>query len=191
MIYLTLSGKQNRSKGLPTYLLKGRFRVKICVAGIGSRETPADILLIMEKVGVYVASKGYTLRSGNATGADQAFARGVNRVDPSRLELHLPWNTYNKEAIVPGNIIIEQIDPSYMEIARKYHPNWAALKQGGRSMMARNIGIVTGVVQVICWMDPQKHGGTGQGVRYAAANKIPVINLFYPDKLQKVLDKIK
>ena len=47
--------------------------------GVGSRETPSDILEVMESVGYALASQGWTLRSGGAVGADQAFERGMFR----------------------------------------------------------------------------------------------------------------
>ena len=35
-------------------------------AGVGSRETPQDVLETMWKIGKHLADKGYTLRSGGA-----------------------------------------------------------------------------------------------------------------------------
>ena len=46
-------------------------------AGVGSRETPPDVLKTMLKIGRYLAVKGYTLRSGGAKGADTALRMGV------------------------------------------------------------------------------------------------------------------
>lgn len=52
----------------------------ICYTGIGSRETPAEILEIFEHLGAWFAKKGYTLRSGHADGADAAFENGCSSV---------------------------------------------------------------------------------------------------------------
>lgn len=49
-------------------------------AGIGSRQTPQKVLLQMEKIGSFLAQKGYVLRSGGAKGADTSFERGCNNV---------------------------------------------------------------------------------------------------------------
>jgi hypothetical protein len=38
-------------------------------AGIGSRETPKDILDLISKIAIKLESLGYTLRSGGADGA--------------------------------------------------------------------------------------------------------------------------
>ena len=45
--------------------------------GIGSRQTPKDILNLIEDVAFKLASKGYILRSGAAKGADTAFEDGA------------------------------------------------------------------------------------------------------------------
>ena len=40
-------------------------------------------------------------RTGNAPGADEAFAKGVRSVDPSRLQYVLPYETHAKKRIDP------------------------------------------------------------------------------------------
>ena len=45
--------------------------------GIGSRETPKDIMQLMSKLAYKLASEGYILRSGAAQGADTAFEEWV------------------------------------------------------------------------------------------------------------------
>lgn len=45
--------------------------------GIGSRETPPEILEQMQAVAYRLAHQGFTLRSGRAKGADAAFQRGA------------------------------------------------------------------------------------------------------------------
>jgi hypothetical protein len=52
--------------------------VKGHYAGIGSRETPSQVLEQMKKVGSFLAQRGYVLRSGGAKGADSAFERGCD-----------------------------------------------------------------------------------------------------------------
>lgn len=42
-------------------------------AGIGSRETPMEVLELMTKASAWLGTKGYTLQSGGAIGADMAF----------------------------------------------------------------------------------------------------------------------
>jgi predicted Rossmann-fold nucleotide-binding protein len=50
---------------------------KATYAGIGSRETPQNILARMEQLGRRLAEQGLVLRTGNCRGADQAFAHGA------------------------------------------------------------------------------------------------------------------
>ena len=45
--------------------------------GVGSRETPDDILILMRRIGYVMAMKGISLRTGEAEGADHAFYKGV------------------------------------------------------------------------------------------------------------------
>ena len=46
--------------------------------GIGSRETPSHISELMTKIAIYLDSLGFTLRSGDASGADTTFSIGTN-----------------------------------------------------------------------------------------------------------------
>ena len=45
-------------------------------AGVGSRDTPEHILNIMHHIGAYLATQGWVLRSGAASGADAAASSG-------------------------------------------------------------------------------------------------------------------
>jgi predicted Rossmann-fold nucleotide-binding protein len=59
-------------------------------AGIGSRDTPADVLELIESLARGFAARGWTLRTGGSPGADQAFYRGAVAAH-GRVELYLPW----------------------------------------------------------------------------------------------------
>jgi len=58
--------------------------------GIGSRETPKKILVLMDKLAQKLEKQGYVLRSGGAAGADTAFAENV-----VKKEIFIPWNNFN------------------------------------------------------------------------------------------------
>ena len=45
--------------------------------GVGSRETPPEVISVMEDAAFRLAGLGFTLRSGKAEGADAAFQRGM------------------------------------------------------------------------------------------------------------------
>jgi hypothetical protein len=67
------------------------------LTGVGSRETPEDILKLMRIWAAVTYSMGFGWRSGGAAGSDEAFEQGVMQhphFDPSRLEIYLPWNGF-------------------------------------------------------------------------------------------------
>ena len=141
------------------------------VACIGSRALNDEALVLLERIGEYLAKNDYTVVSGNAPGADQAYARGANKVDPTLVELHLPWATYEKDAIVPGNRVSWKLDKTNFQTAGEYHPVWDRIRnQGTRKLLARNVRIVRGTAQVIAWPSPRPGGGgTGHAIRVAKA----------------------
>lgn len=152
-------------------------------AGIGSRETPADILAIMTRVARALDRLGWGLRSGGALGADTAFESGC---DSGRKEIYLPWPGYN-ERTSP----FTSPTPEAIQLASQHHPAWERVKQGGRKLHGRNSHIILGyplndpVAFVICWTVGGKAvGGTGLGINLATSREIQVYNLARPDHLQ-------
>lgn len=142
-------------------------------------------------------SRGWTLRSGGAQGADQAFEKGTTRkqsfkaVDAQRVaQLSVAW----------------------------YHPVPHAMGSYGKLLMARNLYQVTGLKveeagitsrddlrkwaqdnpnmvsrAVICWTPDGAYnstsirtGGTGQAIRIAIDLGIPVFNLAHHDHLNMI-----
>ena len=163
--------------------------------GIGSRETPKDVLTEMERLGANLYNAGYILRSGGAPGADQAFEWGValqvidNFDWPA--EIYLPWGTFqhgNRSWINPRRT---EPQPEAYEIAERYHPAWKYLKPWGKKFHARNVHQVLGYdvtnpvlsVFVACWTkDAKGGGGTGQAIRIAKAYDVPVYD--FADRIQ-------
>lgn len=155
-------------------------------AGIGSRETPKDVLKTMECLAETLGRAGWTLRTGGAPGADTAFFDGAF-VDNSLIELYLPWDGFEHYYYhdLLGKVSIHTSpSPQAFELAKKYHPAWYKLSQGARKLMARNSHQVLGLGLdmpadcVICWTEGGKlKGGTAQALRMAADFNIPVYNL--------------
>lgn len=167
-------------------------------AGIGSRETPQDVLDLMTLIAATQAMRGWTLRTGIALGADQAFALGAG----PNAEWSLPWLSFEQAfqdaqlASFPPKPTI--LLPSRIEenVARQYHPAWDRLSQGAKKLHARNVLQVLGKGHapsyepirfpnpssfVVCWTkDGKASGGTGQAIRIAEAYGIPVRNLHDP-----------
>lgn len=160
-------------------------------AGIGSRETPSDVIVTMEAIGKYLAEAGHTLRSGHAGGADMAFENGCNTANGSKT-IFLPWKGFNG-----SDSQFYTVSSEAMELAMQYHPAWGRLTQGGQKLMARNAYQVLGYDLdvpadfIVCWtVKGLKTGGTGQALRMADDYQIPVFNLFYgTDALKAFIKK--
>lgn len=158
-------------------------------AGIGSRQTPPEILAQMTEVAKELEAKGFTLNTGvtfggKEEGADEAFSKGATK----------------KNLFAP-----EQAGEREMKIAKEIHPNWNALVEkgpGGPKLMARNTNQVFGenldtpVDFVLFYAKETKgirpEGGTGQAVEMARRKGIPTINMANPnwrEQLNRVLSK--
>ena len=130
---------------------------------------------------------GYILRSGGATGADTAFELKIG--NPGYKEIWLPWEGFNNnpsKLFLPSTLERYPVCKQAIEIAKKYHPTWDKLKYGAQRMMVRNVFQVYGkmlqypVDFIVCWTkDGKATGGTGQAIRIAMDNNIPVFNLFH------------
>lgn len=153
-------------------------------AGIGSRQTPREILELMEQLAYWLCEDECVLRSGHAPGADQAFERGVGQAE-GIAEIFLPWETFEAQSQFPsGADVYWEPRPEAFEIAQQFHPAWPRLSQGARKLMARNAHQMLGwnlkspVRFVLCWTPEGKvTGGTGQSLRMAIAHNIRVFNL--------------
>lgn len=130
-----------------------------------------------------LAERGYTLRSGGARGADTAFEYATPII--VQMEIFLPWNGFEgkHDTMRPTPAQIARAK----SIAEKYHPNWMACTEGAKKMHTRNVMQVLGIdcsaasAFIVCWTkDGKASGGTGQALRIAQGNKIPVYNLHDP-----------
>jgi hypothetical protein len=152
------------------------------IACIGSRDLRQNELEICRQIGERMVKFGHEIITGNARGADQAFADGGNSVDRSKITLVLPWHGYEFHAVRDHNKVIT-LNPDvpehkeWLRAAEETHPAWEKLSNGTRLLMARNIGIVKPSNLVVAF--PLKNrfgqlGGTGQGIRYAEKLGVPV-----------------
>lgn len=147
-------------------------------AGIGSRETPQDIMDLMTKIAKKLASMSIILRSGGANGADTAFANGVKN-DWDK-QIFLPWVGFNNATGVFLGSKMEDAE----KIAKQYHPRWNKCSKAAKALLTRNTFQILGADLktpsdfVICWTaDGRASGGTGQALRIAKAYDIPIFNL--------------
>ena len=156
-------------------------------AGIGARTTPPDICEILTGVASSLQDFGWTLRTGGAQGADLAFFQGISDLD--FIEISIPWEgfqgfTSQDKPVTNLNAMAPSLKSSAYALAEEHHPNWDALSDGGKALMARNslqifgLDLETPVDLVICWTPKGEIvGGTGQALRMAKAHDIQVINL--------------
>lgn len=162
------------------------------IACVGSRETPFVVLKWIEETGAALARAGYTIRSGNAPGADQAWARGANSVDPTKVELCLPWEGFEARAIVSGNIVrrIRSTDHKYYDAVKETHPAFGHLSAAALNLHARNAMIGDGAYLMLGSLNPSKPGGGGTGGAFRIAQRYGVITMNVADALvRETIDK--
>lgn len=138
------------------------------IAGIGSRETPSDILDTMYNISYSYAKEGHILRSGGAIGADTAFAKGYLNY-PNLLEIYLAKDATSE----------------CEEIASKFHPAWNKCNPYVKKLHGRNALIILGknlntpADLVVCWTkNGLDVGGTGLSIRIAKHYNIKIRNLY-------------
>lgn len=143
--------------------------------GVGSRETPKDVLDLMFLIAAKAAQEGHTLRSGGARGADKAFEAGCDSVRGKK-EIYRP----------------HQATPEAMLLAAQFHPTWKGLSEDFKRLHERNSFQVLGINlnlpsdRLICWTPDgcishaqrtRATGGTGTAISIASANHIMICNL--------------
>jgi hypothetical protein len=171
-------------------------------AGIGARDTPGDICVLMRNLAAALEKVGYHLRSGGARGADSAFESGVAGSNKS---IYLPHKGFNNST----SNLYESPSEAAMDWAGKAHPYFHRMKDGfSRNAHARNANQVLGDTCttpcrfVICWTpDGAEHqaechstevtGGTRTAIVIADMNGIPVFNLARPDAVARLRALVK
>ena len=151
--------------------------------GVGSRDTPPDILILMEAIARKMASFGFWLRSGGAIGADSAFERGAGM---------------NKQIFYANDATAQA-----MAIAAKFHPKWNRCSPFARKLHGRNAFQILGpnlndpTQYCICWTPDgcishatrqYATGGTGTAISIADYYKVLIVNLAIPEHF-KVWDE--
>ena len=167
-------------------------------AGIGSRQLSREEWELCYRTGRWLASEGWTLRTGACSGADQAFAEGALSLG-GNVVLCLPWPSYEFKWVEPARgqgatrQLLQFWDTDAFESVDKYHPNPSVLSDAVRKLHARNHLIVAPSKFVVAFPKPGKRGGlggTGQGIRIAADLGIHVIRLDEPIDRARVEAKV-
>jgi hypothetical protein len=160
--------------------------------GIGSQETPPDVLKKMYSFANLMAKQKHTLRSGGAKGADTAFEEGCD-VTIGRKEIYLPRQEFNQ-----NESPLFTVKKEARLLASKFHPCWSNVGDRGRDFMGRNayqvlgLDLKTPTEFIICWTNHGKiYGGTGQALRMANHYRIPVFNFAGMDDLDMQTEILK
>jgi hypothetical protein len=193
----------------PRYLFRGfaRFHEILSTAKSpvvlleGSRNVPDAVALVMERLAAHLMKMFPTLiaRSGNAEGSDTAWACGVNRVAPERLQLILPVPNYRAKSIEPDNetLALGAARPDEYGAAHalcREHYQYRSMKGGEafdplpsfkKNYLERDALKVLGhtdykgkrrkATAALFYLDPQKPngGGTGHTARLCEVERVP------------------
>lgn len=151
-------------------------------AGIGSRQTPPDVLQMMCSIGEQLAPN-WIVRSGFADGADKAFCLGAEEAN-GQMQIFLPWKGFNGAPDNDPRFLLIEPSEEAERLAAQFHPNWNACSRGAKALHIRNCYQVLGPdlntpsEMVICWTPKGAGtGGTGQAIRIANEFKVPVFDL--------------
>jgi hypothetical protein len=190
----------SRPAGAPDSLAVMDLETPMVYAGVGSRQAPPLQVARMERLARVLAEHGWTLRTGLAEGADQAFYRGASS-GRGPVELYLPWPSFNHPARIQGageTVLGRPSKEAYL-IAQRFHPAWEKVDPPVRALHARNVHQVLGADLktpaglLICWTQNGSRdglapgtGGTGQALRIAAGYGVPVLNIARHDDAERV-----
>lgn len=160
-------------------------------AGVGSRETPQNILAIMTEIGEKLATQGYILRSGGAEGADCAFEEGCDAAKGKK-EIFIPWRGFNGKQIPATKVSV-----AALKMAKAIHPAWDKCNEWAQLLHGRNVYQVLGetmklpVEFVVCWTEKGRTtGGTSTAIKIAEQNSIPVYNLGHNKGIKAFCDNV-
>lgn len=159
-------------------------------AGIGSRETPGDVLAELSIVAELLAKKDFVLRSGHAPGADKAFEEGCDKFNGKK-EIFLPWWGFEG-----SDSKLYKVSNDAFEIASKFHPRWDVIaSNGAKKLLARDVYQVLGLDLktysdfIVCYTNKGLgYGGTGQALRIAKGYNIPIFDFGSKESKEKFYD---
>ncbi|WP_291321501.1 hypothetical protein [Desulfonatronospira sp.] len=142
--------------------------------------------------------KHVTFRSGNASGSDYAFSRGVASVDPSRLQILAPYRGHRKKHMFSGaeyiypDALPSEHHPAIIQKALQASPRHKSIL--GRTNLPPKVAVKAGYllrdtikaagcppfltrpVAALFYVDPAdtESGGTGHTIRVCRLEKVPV-----------------
>ncbi len=163
--------------------------------GVGSRKTPPLALNLMGRIAHKLAVLYFTLRTGDALGADKAFRDAAH--EAVVLAGDWPNNGILRD---PEVYKAKHCTPAAMAIAERFHPAWHKCSDFAKRLHGRNAFQILGPnlnepsQYCICWTPDgatthmervYRTGGTGTAISIADAYGVPVVNLAIPSEYQK------
>jgi hypothetical protein len=154
-------------------------------AGVGSRETPEEILELMRRISVALYAQGFALSSGDAEGADTAFYEGAllsPHFHTLGARIYLAWNGVRNRYHDPKNYFFDASKFATWEtansIALEARGSWEGMGRGGIAMHTRNVFQIMGacltdpVRSIVYWGKPvgkteKVKGGTNTALQLA------------------------
>ena len=166
----------------------------------GTRKVPEKDQARLTELGAFLAKDfpNALFRSGNADGSDTLFARGVESVDPTRMQVVTPTAGHRKKNLHPENYVVPLSAVSTVnEDSLAYHTNVATpknqriidrrnevpqLKAKARYLMRDTLKVLgdeenglTPASAAIFYTQPDPmSGGTGHTIRVCQQNNVPV-----------------
>lgn len=168
-------------------------------AATGNRDTPPDILTIMQSIAKDLSEKGYTQRNDGSDVPGDTL-----EIDAMRVEYYLPWKKFNKK-----KSRLTELHPNSFEIAKKYHPAFDKMTDTIKALIARNSHLILGenlkdpALFLFVWTPDGaetakacsiKTGIANQAIKIADNMGIPVFNLKNTgayDKLTKFISTLE
>lgn len=161
--------------------------------GVGSRETPKNIMELMGRISHRLSSEGIILRSGGAPGADTAF-----QSKSEHNEIYIPWNGFQDLYHDGEQVFLSELERHLYQaktIAREVHPAWSQLTPAAQKLHTRNLFQVLGrdlqtpSKFLVCWSKPDLKtgvptGGTRTAWMIAIHSGVRCFNIYFLDHLE-------
>lgn len=166
----------------------------------GTRSVPEKDKRKLIALGAFLASEfpNTVFRSGNADGSDTLFARGVESVDPKRMQVVTPTAGHRKKNLHPENYVVPLANVSAVhEESLAYHTNEATpanrriidkrnevpqLKAKARYLLRDTLKVIGDsdnnlapvTAAIFYTKDDPMSGGTGHTIRVCLQQNVPV-----------------
>lgn len=170
--------------------------------GIGSRQTPKEILDLMVEIGRKMSDLGYIGRSGGAEGADSAFQEGAQLSGKSLFDVYLPWGKsgHDKNIIMLNPQKFQNYQQA-VELASQVHPAWDRCSDAAKKLHSRNVYQILGndlrTPSKVCilYAEPRGtysvKGGTNTALQLALMHKVPSWNLYKKESREFICNKLE